>query len=112
MSQKIVNCRECGKQLTDPESIAKGIGPECAQKAEQAFGLLSVAVDAVSTGTKDTRLELRIKEHNQLERIYNAKSSRGYVAPKLIRDLNKSRNAVIARAAELKLVTLQGGQYV
>lgn len=22
-------CRECGRKMTDPESIARGIGPEC-----------------------------------------------------------------------------------
>jgi len=24
-------CRRCGRTLTDPESVAKGIGPECEQ---------------------------------------------------------------------------------
>jgi hypothetical protein len=27
------NCGRCGRTLTDPESIARGIGPECANKA-------------------------------------------------------------------------------
>jgi hypothetical protein len=25
-------CRRCGVRLTDPESIARGIGPDCAKK--------------------------------------------------------------------------------
>lgn len=30
-------CRDCGKPLTDPDSIAAGIGPECAQKDRGAI---------------------------------------------------------------------------
>lgn len=29
---KVSNCKICGRELTDPESIKRGIGPECAQK--------------------------------------------------------------------------------
>lgn len=28
-------CRRCGTILTDPESIARGIGPDCATKADE-----------------------------------------------------------------------------
>jgi hypothetical protein len=31
------HCRRCGRELTDPKSIKKGIGPEC-EKNEQLHG--------------------------------------------------------------------------
>lgn len=30
----MVKCKLCGKELTDPESIARGYGPECYKKAK------------------------------------------------------------------------------
>lgn len=32
-------CAICGRPLTDPDSIARGVGPECAGKAGQAIDL-------------------------------------------------------------------------
>lgn len=34
MVHNSINCRRCGRKLTDPESIAKGIGPVCEGKEE------------------------------------------------------------------------------
>ena len=28
-------CRRCGRTLTDPDSVSRGIGPDCASKEEQ-----------------------------------------------------------------------------
>ena len=28
-------CRRCGRSLRDPESVARGIGPECVTREEQ-----------------------------------------------------------------------------
>jgi len=28
----VVHCSRCGRRLTDPQSIRRGYGPECAQK--------------------------------------------------------------------------------
>ncbi len=34
VSQRLIGrCKECHRTLTDPSSVAGGIGPECAQKA-------------------------------------------------------------------------------
>jgi hypothetical protein len=35
--RNVVHCARCGKELTDPESKVRGIGPECLEK-EQANG--------------------------------------------------------------------------
>ena len=31
-----IKCRRCGRILTDPESIKRGIGPECENKESRA----------------------------------------------------------------------------
>ncbi len=36
-----VNCLHCGRELTDPESITRGLGPECYGKATKSQHLLS-----------------------------------------------------------------------
>lgn len=36
-TKTITRCEFCGEQLTDPESITRGIGPVCAKKQTAAF---------------------------------------------------------------------------
>lgn len=31
------HCRECGRHLTDPDSLARGYGPECAAKVSKVW---------------------------------------------------------------------------
>ena len=31
-SSGAIHCRHCGRRLTDPQSVRRGYGPECAQK--------------------------------------------------------------------------------
>jgi hypothetical protein len=53
MAVKANRCEACGKQLTDPKSIALGYGPECAQRVASANGAgatLAGRVDSVVAG--------------------------------------------------------------
>lgn len=45
----VSNCVLCGKILTDPESVARGYGPECAHKIEQLGLGDSASPEAVKT---------------------------------------------------------------
>jgi hypothetical protein len=49
----VVLCERCGQELTDPESIARGMGPECAMTAAEQFAALSDLSLAISTGWLD-----------------------------------------------------------
>lgn len=44
-------CQKCGKQLTDPESIQRGFGPDCAESA-------TVAITSGLTRIGTTEMEL------------------------------------------------------
>ncbi len=46
----VVSCERCGQELTDPESIARGTGPECAMTQAAQFSAISALTEAVTTG--------------------------------------------------------------
>ena len=46
----VVSCERCGQELTDPESIARGLGPECALTASAQFSAITNLSEAVTTG--------------------------------------------------------------
>lgn len=48
-----VTCERCGQELTDPESIARGMGPECAMTQAAQFGAISDLTMALATGYFD-----------------------------------------------------------
>jgi len=56
-SGKSFRCHFCRKALTDPRSIALGVGPECAAKQARAY---------VSAGTTETEMA-RIAEFDENE---------------------------------------------
>lgn len=47
MKRDVVRCQVCGKALSDPESIAQGVGPECAGRMQQAVAAVSGSVRAL-----------------------------------------------------------------
>ena len=47
MKNNLPKCRVCGRRLTDPDSIAKEIGPECAQIAAARLGSAGVCAEAL-----------------------------------------------------------------
>src|SRR5688572_16394640 len=42
--ERVTACQNCGRHLTDPESIQRGIGPECASIAAAGGGTLRYRV--------------------------------------------------------------------
>ncbi len=46
----VVTCEKCGQTLTDPESIARGLGPECAITASAQFAAVTSLTEAITTG--------------------------------------------------------------
>jgi Family of unknown function (DUF6011) len=46
----VVSCERCGQELTDPESIARGMGPECAMKQSDQFAAISALTEAIAIG--------------------------------------------------------------
>ena len=49
-TKSVVSCERCGQELTDPESIARGMGPECAMTQAAQFSAITNLSEAVSTG--------------------------------------------------------------
>lgn len=35
---KVTNCRICGRRLSDPESVRRGVGPVCHRKTQSSMG--------------------------------------------------------------------------
>lgn len=56
-TQTTVKCH-CGRKLTDPRSIARGMGPVCARKARKAAEVIDLSAfrDAKSARTKAVEL--------------------------------------------------------
>lgn len=48
--RQVVSCERCGQELTDPESIARGLGPECAMTAAAQFTAISQLSEAIAVG--------------------------------------------------------------
>lgn len=52
-NERAVACERCGIELTDPESIARGMGEECAMTQAAQFSAISNLWLALSTGHFD-----------------------------------------------------------
>lgn len=74
----VVSCERCGQELTDPESIARGLGPECAMKQSEQFAAISALTEAVMTGGyfDDYARKLLIEKRIVEKRLADAKSER------------------------------------
>lgn len=86
-------CQVCGLGLTDPESIARGMGPDCAEK----YGTQSVAVARVIASYADESgnvthpaLARQVQKLRAAERAYQ----KGNHGPLVLKDLRRYRSAV------------------
>lgn len=95
----VVHCERCGQELTDPESIARRMGPECAMKASDQFAAISDLTMALATGYYDdvarrTLIEKRIVE----ARLQTAKSeSNPRLIVKFTKTLTKLNGILVRR---------------
>lgn len=72
-----VACERCGTTLTDPESIARKMGPECAMKQADQFAAISNLTLAMTTGYFDQVAQRHFIEKRIVEtRLANAKQER------------------------------------
>jgi hypothetical protein len=65
--RQVVNCERCGQELTDPESIARGLGPECAMTQAAQFAAISNLTLAMSTGYFDQIAQNKFIEKAHVE---------------------------------------------
>lgn len=70
-TETVVLCERCGQELTDPESIARGMGPECAMSAGQQFNAISDLTLAISTGWFDPVANKFLTEKRIIETVLN-----------------------------------------
>lgn len=56
-TQTTVKCH-CGRKLTDPRSIARGMGPVCARKARQAAEVIDLSAFRDAKAAKSKAVEL------------------------------------------------------
>ncbi len=71
----VVQCERCGIELTDPQSIARGMGPECAMTQAAQFSAISNLSLALSTGYFDQVAQKHFIEKAHVEkRLADAKS--------------------------------------
>ena len=54
-------CRECGKELTNPASIAAGIGPTCLKRERERAG------EVVKRSTRQPKTSRLVHDPRQLE---------------------------------------------
>ena len=73
---KVVTCERCGQALTDPESIARGLGPECAITATAQFAAVTNLTEAVTTGAYFDQIAQRFLIEKRIieSRLKNAKA--------------------------------------
>jgi hypothetical protein len=97
--RKVVSCERCGQELTDPESIARGMGSECAMTAAAQFSAISNLNLAISTGYFDLVANKFLLEKQILEtRLAAAKAefNPGAIV-KLTKRLQRVRGILVRR---------------
>ena len=102
-------CQVCGLGLTDPESIARGMGPDCAEK----YGTQSVAVARViASFTDESGNVTHPRLNSMLGRLRAAEraASEGKHGKAVFRDLKKYR-ALVANFGT-RNVAWEGGAHV
>lgn len=95
----VVSCERCGQELTDPESIARGTGPECAMTASEQFAAITALSEALSTGYFDLVARKFFQERDILEaRLDAAKKEFNPAAiVKLTKRLQRVRGILVRR---------------
>lgn len=95
----VAHCERCGQELTDPESIARGLGPECAMKQSEQFAAISNLIEAMATGYFDMVAKKFFLEKDILEaRLAAAKSEINPSAiVKLTKHLQRVRGILVRR---------------
>jgi hypothetical protein len=92
-------CELCGEVLTDKESIARGIGPVCANKQKSIYALVAAGADAERCGLGDYQLTTRGSKLRQLQRIAVRYSEA--IPSNLRRDLHNAEKHYAQRVAFL-----------
>ena len=98
-TETVVLCERCGQELTDPESIARGMGPECALTAAQQFAALSDLSLAISTGWFDPVANKFFQEKTIVEAVLNrARQNAEYTKIKnLTKRLTRIKGILVSR---------------
>lgn len=64
-------CERCGQELTDPESIKRGMGPECSLTAGAQFAAITNLVSAMANGWIDPVATKFLTERQVVEAVHN-----------------------------------------
>lgn len=98
-TEKVVLCERCGQELADPESIARGMGPECAMSASQQFAAISSLSLAISTGYFDPIALKFFTEKRIVESVLNrARQNSNYeTAKRLTKKLERIKGLLVRR---------------
>lgn len=92
-------CEFCGRELSDPDSIALRIGPECKGKQQTLLALVDAGKNAEGYGLGDYELTARGSKLRSLERI--AMKYMHSLPAKLQRDLQQARQRYAQRVTHL-----------
>lgn len=97
--QKPIHCTQCGLKLTDPVSVAREIGPECAASAARQFDALSSLVTAMATGYFDNVADRLLREKAIIEKkITEAKTEANWIKVKnLTKKLAQVKSWLVGR---------------
>jgi hypothetical protein len=90
----ITRCEFCSTPLSDPQSIARGVGPECAAKLEAQLSAVGTATRALANGHRDSVLKANLDKL----RVATMYAERSAVARK---DVARLRGAIAARVERL-----------
>ena len=91
-TKSVVSCERCGQELTDPESIARGMGPECAMSAAAQFAAVTSLTEALALGYyDDVARKFMMLRRIAESRLASAKSERN---PRLIIKFSKEMKRI------------------
>lgn len=104
----VVLCERCGQELTDPESITRRMGPECALSASQQFAAISDLTLAISTGWFDPIANKFLTEKRIIETVLNrARQQANYHQIKTLTKKLQRVNGILVRRELMRVARQQ-----
>lgn len=104
---KLTRCEICGRVLTDPESVALRIGPECAARHQMGLASVAEARSRLAVGGGGYAADqLRQALHTYDRLVAIAEKQRGWranIEDRLRRDLLQAQARIAQLKANLKL---------
>lgn len=111
--RSVLVCERCGIKLTDPESIARRMGPECAMTAIAQFNAVSSLTQAITTMTFFDQVAQKFLIEKSIVESRLAKAKSEHNPANIVRftkDLKRITGILVSR--EIRRAALQSERQV